>query len=141
MATIRRFEDLEAWQHSRVLAKEVYKISTVGKFSRDFKLKVQINAAAGSAMDNIAEGFGRGGRNEFVNFLTFSTGSLNEVQSQLYRALDYGYLSSEEFESLYKIAGTALTKAGNLIQYLNKSSLSGQKFKGRTPTTFKPSTP
>ena len=68
MATIRRFEDLEAWKKARELAKEVWKLSNQGSFAKDYKLKDQINSACGSTMDNIAEGFGRAGRAEFVNF-------------------------------------------------------------------------
>lgn len=138
MATIRKFEELESWQLARVLAKEIYKLSNVGKFSKDFRFRDQINAAAGSVMDNIAEGFGRGSRNEFINSLSFSTGSLNEVQSQLYRALDREYITEQQFKDLYEVSAQALTKTGNLIQYLNKSSLSGQKFKNRSTTNHKP---
>jgi four helix bundle protein len=132
MATIKRFEDIEAWQLARQLAKEVFKQTITGKFSKDFKLKDQINSAAGSAMDNIAEGFGRGSRNEFVNFLSIASGSLTEVKSQLYRALDRDYISQQDFDKLSQIADNASNKTGNLIQYLNRSIYSGQKFKERT---------
>ena len=85
MATIQRFEDLEAWQKARELAKQVYVISNTGKLSKDFDLKNQINRSCGSVMDNIAEGFGRGSRNEFTNFLSIAKGSSDETKSQLYR--------------------------------------------------------
>src|SRR3954471_20147899 len=100
MATIKRFEDIEAWKLARELAKEVFKLTLIGRYSKDFKLKDQINSAAGSAMDNIAEGFGRGSRNEFVNFLSIAGGSLTEVKSQLYRALDREYISQQDFDRL-----------------------------------------
>lgn len=132
MATIKRFEDLEAWQKSRELAREVYKCTCKGAFSKDYKHKDQINSASGSAMDNIAEGFGRASRNEFVNFLSITNGSLNEVKSQLYRALDKEYVTQEEFNLLYEMADHASNKTGSLMAYLNTSMISGQKFKDRT---------
>lgn len=85
----KKIDVLEIWQVARELANEVVDLFTGSEsFSRDFKLKDQINGSSGSVMDNIAEGFERGGRNEFINFLTFSKGPAGEVKSQLYRALD-----------------------------------------------------
>ena len=138
MATIQRFEDLEAWQKARELAKEVYKSSAQGKFAKDFDLRNQINRSCGSVMDNIAEGFGRGGRNEFANFLSIAKGSADETKSQLYRALDKGYMSQQDFEKLYSLAVECGNKVGGLIQYLNKSNYTGPKFKGRTTPNKKP---
>ena len=84
-----KIDVLEIWQVATELANEVVDLFTGSEsFSRDFKLKDQINGSSRSVMDNIAEGFDRGGRNEFINFLTFSKGSAGEVKSQLYRALD-----------------------------------------------------
>lgn len=99
MATIRRFEEIEAWQKARILSKEIYRISTETGLSRDYRLKDQINAAAGSVMDNIAEGFDRGGRLELVHFLTIAQGSSSEVKSQLYRLLDRGYITEEKLKN------------------------------------------
>jgi four helix bundle protein len=88
MATINKFEDIEAWQLAKKLANDIYEVIITGTFARDFELRNQISAASGSVMDHIAEGFGRGGRNEFLNFLLVASGSLNETKSQLYSALD-----------------------------------------------------
>ena len=132
MATIQRFEDIEAWQKARELAKEIYVFTSRAPFNKDYKHKDQINSAAGSAMDNIAEGFGRGSRNEFVNFLSIANGSITEVKSQLYRALDKNYITQEEFDKLYLIADNANGKTSSLINYLNTSIISGSKFKDRT---------
>ena len=131
MATIRRFEDLEAWKKSRTLTQEIWKITNAGTFARDYKLKDQITAASGSAMDNIAEGFGRGGRLEFVNFLSIAKGSVDETKSQLYRALDFGHITEEKFEAVYALADEAGKTIQGLIDYLNSSSLKGTKFKDR----------
>jgi four helix bundle protein len=86
MATIKKFEDIEAWQKARVLCQEIYRISREGQFAKDFALRNQICASSGSIMDNIAEGFERGGRKEFIQFLGIAKGSSGEVKSQLYRA-------------------------------------------------------
>lgn len=93
MPTIKKFEDLEVWQIARVLCKFVKRVTTKGSFQTDFSLKDQIRRASGSTMDNIAEGHGRGGNREFIQYLSFSNGSANEVKSQLYRAYDYEYIS------------------------------------------------
>jgi four helix bundle protein len=131
MATIRRFEDLEAWKKSRLLAQEVWKVSNKGTFARDYKLKDQINGSCGSAMDNIAEGFGRGGRAEFINFLSVAKGSNDEAKSQLLRAKDREHITEEIFTVLYAVADEAGKTIHGLMEYLNKSEIKGQKFKDR----------
>ena len=132
MATITKFEELEIWQLARELANEIFDLFTGSEgFSRDFKLKDQINGSSGSVMDNIAEGFERGGRNEFINFLTFSKGSAGEVKSQLYRALDRKYIKQEEFDHLYEKTDLIGKKTGAFINYLNSSPHKGNKFKNR----------
>lgn len=133
MATINKFEDIEAWQLARQLSDDIYKAASTGTFARDFELKNQINAASGSVMDNIAEGFGRGGRNEFLNFLGIASGSLNETKSQLYRAFDRKHIDQEQFNYLYNLADQTGNKLGRFIQYLNTSEHKGSKFKNRTP--------
>lgn len=131
MATVKKFEDLEVWQEARKLCKEVYIISSENKFSKDVSLKNQINSSSGSVMDNIAEGFGRGGRAEFIQFLSISNGSSAEVRSQLYRALDRNYITQETFQLLYNSAEQISKMLSNFIKYLNKSSIKGEKFKDR----------
>lgn len=115
-----RFEDIDAWQLARVLAQEIYEVTLIGSFSRDFALSDQINRAAGSAMDNIAEGFDVGSNKEFVRFLSYAQRSCSEVQSQLYRACDRSHITEEQFEILYEKASHARSKIGGLINYLKK---------------------
>jgi four helix bundle protein len=131
MATYRRFEDLEIWQLSRQLSLLIFSYTLQEKFAKDFSLKDQIKRAAGSVMDNIAEGFDRGGNKEFVNFLGFSKGSSGEVQSQLYRALDFAVIDQEQFDKAYNMAGELKNKIGGFIKYLNTSEFKGIKFKDR----------
>jgi four helix bundle protein len=131
MTTIRTFEDIEVWQLARQLSKEIYAFTVTGGFSKDFRFKDQINAASGSVMDNIAEGFGRGGRNEFINFLGIASGSLNETKSQLYRALDRDYITQDNFNILYALADLTGNKLGRFMIYLNSTEHKGSKFKDR----------
>ena len=132
MATVKKFEDLEMWRKSRILCTGIFEIMNCEKFSRDYKLKDQINGSGGSVMDNIAEGFDRGSRLEFLNFLSIAKGSAGEVKSQLYRALDRGYINSDKFDELYLLAEEISKMIGSFMDYLNKSNIKGTKFKGRT---------
>ena len=109
MAPTGKFEDLIAWQKARCLARDIHQRASRGEFARDFALKDQIRRAAGSVMSNLAEGFERGRRREFYHFLTIAKGSCAEVRSQLYQALDAGYLGEEEFE-LLRAAAEELTR-------------------------------
>lgn len=131
MATIKRFEELEIWQLARQLENCVYEETEKGKLSKDYKLRDQMNACTGSIMDNIAEGFGRGSRLEFIQFLSISNGSGNELQSQLYRCLDRGLINSGRFKELYELTDLVCKKINAFMSYLNKSSIKGQKFANR----------
>ena len=98
---IEKFEDLIAWQKARELTKGIYKITQQGDFAKDFSLVNQIRKATVSIMSNIAEGFERGGRGEFQQFLSIAKGSCAEVRSQLYVALDIGYINTRSFDKLF----------------------------------------
>ena len=74
MATIVRFEDLEAWKIARELTREIYRVTSADKFSRDFGLGDQLRRASVSIMSNIAEGFERDGNKEFCIFLSIGKG-------------------------------------------------------------------
>lgn len=97
MNKITRFEELIAWQKARVMTREIYRLTRSGKFAQDFGLKDQIQRAAVSVMSNIAEGFERGGRAEFHQLLSIAKASCGEVRSQLYVALDAGYVDEGTF--------------------------------------------
>lgn len=100
MPGVKRFEDLIAWQKARVLTREIYRVTQRGAFSTDFALRQQIQKAAVSVMSNIAEGFERGRRQEFHQFLSMAKASCAEVRCQLYIALDIGYLTPQVFQDL-----------------------------------------
>ena len=122
MPTIRRFEDLRAWQKARDLTKDVYEISSRGHFARDFTLRDQIRRAAGSVMHNIAEGFDSGYDNEFIRFLRIARRSATEVQSELYIALDMNYIDQTVFDRIYNQATECKKNINSFISYLNRSS-------------------
>jgi four helix bundle protein len=114
MSAIRRFEDLIAWQKARELTKGIYELSRQGKFSRDLDLSNQIRRAAVSVMSNIAEGFEREGQREFRQYLSIAKGSCAELRSQLYVAIDCGYLSQSDFSDLLKKAEEVARIIGGL---------------------------
>ena len=101
MATVRRFEDILAWQKARKLTGMVYKATNNGRFSKDFGLREQIRRASVSVMANIAEGFARRSDRDFAHFLNISRSSAAEVQSHLYVAIDQEYIEHGEFEKMY----------------------------------------
>ncbi len=111
---IERFEDFIAWQKARKLTSEIYKVTNQGKFASDFGLKDQIRRAAVSSMSNLAEGFERGRPAEFHQFLSVAKASCAELRTQLYVALDVGYLSIEVFDALMAQAGEVGKLLGGL---------------------------
>jgi four helix bundle protein len=127
--TIKRFEELEIWQLARELNKDVLRISNIEPFTKDFRFRDQIRASSGSIMDNIAEGFERDGRKEFIQFLSISKGSLGETRSQFYRAFDSDYIRETELNELLIKTDLLGQKLGNFMNYLKKSQLSGSKYK------------
>ena len=128
MATFRQFEDIDAWQRARALVKEIYALTDQGDFARDFSLKDQIRRASVSIMSNIAEGFERDGTKEFIQFLSIAKGSVGEVKSQLYVALDRGYVTRNEFNMLSELTGETARLIAGLMSYLKQSDIKGAKY-------------
>jgi len=126
---VRSFQELDAWKLGRVLAKEIYKETSTGNFSKDFGLKDQVRRAAVSVVSNIAEGFERNGDKQFIQFLYMAKGSIGELRTQLCIASDLGYLTEETFEKLWNMATRIGEIISGLIRYLKKSELTGTKYK------------
>jgi len=125
---IKRFEDLGIWNESRELCREIHLLISTEAFSKDYSLTNQINRSGGSVMDNIAEGFGRSGNREFIQFLSISKASCYEVKSQLYRALDRNYLDAIVAEKLLMKIESISNQIGGFMKYLNQSEFKGSKF-------------
>ncbi len=111
---IVRFEDLIAWQKARILTGTVYRATSEGLFNKDFGLREQIRRAAVSTMSNIAEGFERGSAAEFSRFLSIAKASCAELRSQLYVAVDVGYLNEDAFDVLIAQADEVARIIGGL---------------------------
>jgi len=137
MATIKCFEDIEAWKLAREFYKAIGNIIEEGKFKRNFSLIDQIERSSGSVMDNIAEGFERGSRGEFIVFLGYSKGSAGEVRSQLYRALDRKYILKEEFDNLFNQVTHISNCLQRFIEYLLKSKVAGVRKKASAEHNIK----
>ena len=129
MAKIERFEDMEAWKIARELAKQIYHVTSLGEFTRDFGLKDQVRRAAVSILSNIAEGFERGGDKEFVQFLAMAKGSCGEVRAQLYVALDQACITHEQWTTITSKAIEVSRMIAGLMKYLQQSEMRGNKYK------------
>jgi four helix bundle protein len=132
---VKNFEDLNVWQQARQLTQEVYRLTKTENFLKDFGLRDQIRRAAVSVMSNIAEGFERGGNQEFLQFLYVAKGSCGEVRSQLYVALDQGYATENETDKLLQALKRLSGSIRNLITYLRKSEMKGEKFVRSKPSS------
>jgi len=117
------------WQFARVLTQQIYNVTRHGSFSKDYGLRDQIRRASVSIMANIAEGFERGGRKEFLQFLSMAKGSNGELKSHLYVDLDQNYIAQNEFDNLLQETEKIGGKIGGLINYLRKTDIRGSKYK------------
>lgn len=124
---IERFEDVQAWQAGRELVRLVYAASRQGRFARDVRLASQMQSAAISVISNIAEGFDAGSDAEFIRFLCFARRSASEIQSQLYAALDVGYIDEATFRRLYDKATDVKKLINAFIRYLRTPRREKQK--------------
>jgi four helix bundle protein len=129
MATFQTVEDIDAWNMARELVRNVYKLTGESPFNKDFGLRDQIRKASVSIVSNIAEGFERDGRGEFIQFLAWAKGSAGEVKSQLAIALDLGYITRDSYENGARLATRIGQMIAGLISYLRQSSIAGLKYK------------
>jgi len=120
---VKAFEDLKVWQDARVFVRSIYELTSLPLFNKNYGLKDQIQRAAVSIMNNIAEGFERDSNKELIKFLGYSKGSAGEVRSMLYVALDLKYISKKEFESVYNNSIEIIKQIANFIKYLRAYNL------------------
>jgi four helix bundle protein len=129
MATIKRFEEIDAWKVGRELCLKIGTIIDEGNFKKSFRLIDQIEGSSRSIMDNMAEGFERGTRAEFIQFLGYAKGSCGEFRSQLYRPVDRKYLTQKLFDDLYVLAVRTSAMIQEFIEYLQKTKVKGVRKK------------
>ena len=129
MATIKSFEEIEAWNRARALSIELFQILKNGHAKTDFALRDQVNRSIGSVMDNIAEGFDRSGTKEFISFLIIAKASNAETRSQLYRTMDRNYISPETFAELKEKNEFLGNKIMAFLKYLKASEFKGQRYR------------
>lgn len=120
MASVKRFEDLEAWKLARELVNLIYDLTDKDIFKRDYDLKDQMRRAAVSIMSNIAEGFERGSDKDFSRFLFIAKASCGEIRSQLYVSLDRKYIAQEEFNLATEKSIITSQRTSGLIKYLQQ---------------------
>lgn len=129
MGKINKFEDLQIWQLAREICKDVEELFQTTKLGRNYSLRDQMERSSGSVMDNIAEGFERGGNKEFIHFLSIAKGSCGELKSQSYRAFDKKLISEQQHYTLNEKAELEKNKIGAMMNYLINSDIKGIKFK------------
>lgn len=130
MARVEKFEDLVIFQKARRLSLEIYRLTETMPWKCDVRFVQQVRAAAGSVMDNIAEGFERDGNKEFLQFLYIAKGSCGEVRSQIIRATDVGFLDKESASQLYNDCMELNKSIAAFIKTIKASSVKGVKYKG-----------
>jgi four helix bundle protein len=129
---IKNFEDLEIWKEARSLTREIYTLSKTSQLSKDYGLRDQMQRAAVSIMSNIAEGFERGGNQEFIQFLYIAKGSCGELRSQFYVALDQEYVDQNIVENLQIVLKRLSVMIKHLIDHLKRSGMRGPKYGSST---------
>lgn len=124
-----RFEELPVWQKAREMNSLIFQLTLSSPFDSDYRFKAQIRASAGSIMDNIAEGFERGGNKELIQFLSIAKGSCGELRSQVYRAYDNRYLDEVKLNELLDRTTELSGELQSFIKYLQSSDFKGFKYK------------
>lgn len=120
MAVYKKFEDLPVWILAKDLAVKIYQVSKCEKFRKDYALVDQIRRASISISSNIAEGFERGSKKEFIQFLYIAKGSLGEVRSQLQVCFELGYINKEKLNTLLSQSYDLSNQLGAFISSIKK---------------------
>jgi four helix bundle protein len=114
----KRFEEMPVWQDARKLTTLIYTWTQREKFARDFGLRDQIQRSAVSIMSNIAEGYERATRKDFLLFISYAKGSVGELRSQLYIASDLKYIDEQQFQNGYNLCVSVSTQLSKFSQHL-----------------------
>lgn len=128
MAHHNSFESLEVYKEATIFCDAIWDMITNTSLNNDYKLREQLNGSSGSVMDNIAEGFGRGGNKEFIMFLGYSRGSCSESKAQLLRCFRRNHIDEITYQKLNLQAENLINQLSKFINYLKSSERKGSKF-------------
>lgn len=128
MANYNTFEEMTIYQLARDFCNDIWLLIQNTSLGQDYKLREQINGSSGSVMDNIAEGFGRGGNKEFINFLSYSRGSCCETKAQLQRAFDRNHITKEKYHELMSKAQVIIDQISKFMNFLKTSDKKGSEY-------------
>ncbi len=128
MAHYSSFENLEVYKEATIFCDDIWEIIVNTSLNKDYKLREQINGSSGSVMDNIAEGFGRGGNKEFIMFLSYSRGSCSESKAQLLRCYRRNHIDEITYQKLNTKAEELINQLSKFMNYLKNSNRKGPKF-------------
>lgn len=118
---IEKFEDIVAWQTGRNIANTIYELTRKGSIRQDCGFVDQMRRASVSVMNNIAEGYERGSNKDFIKFLFIARGSVGEVRSMFYVALDQGYIDQKVFRDLSEECKKCARMIWGLIKSLKQN--------------------
>lgn len=118
MPTIKSFEELPVWKDARKFANKIYNLTKKFPKEENYGLTSQITRATVSIGSNIAEGFDRYSKKDFVKFLIIARGSISEIQNDLYIALDLKYINQNDFQETYALAKELGKQINGFIKYL-----------------------
>lgn len=118
----KEYTDLEVWKETRKLANHIYELTKFFPKEEQFGLTNQIRRAAVSIPSNIAEGCGRQTAKDTIHFLHISRGSLYEVETQCFVAMDQNYITKESFENIFSSIQICKRLLNGFINYYRKLS-------------------
>lgn len=122
MATIKRFEEMEVWQHAMQLCSLIYEMSASGNLNKDYSLRDQLRKSAISVPSNIAEGYERDSKRQMIYFLVIAKGSCGELRTQLHLAKNLGYIEEVTYENLLEKCESVSKQLKGFINYLDKQN-------------------
>lgn len=120
MPTITSFKEIKAWQKAHLISLEIYKLTNTTELAKDYGLKDQMRRSSVSVSSNIAEGYERSGKKEFIRYLVIAKASSTELRSQLLLSKDLNYISSEQYDDLDELLIEVNKMISGFIAYLNK---------------------
>jgi len=127
LPTIKSFEELPVWKDARKFANKIYNLTKKFPKEENYGLTSQITRATVSIGSNIAEGFDRYSKKDFIRFLIIARGSISEVQNNLYIALDLKYINQNDFQETYALSKDLGKQINGFIKYLRSYDKNNSK--------------